>query len=783
VSAHWPGGGLGWLPDESGVLTRQVECTNSVLTGVADPLVDLLPPGWVHRQLDTGRVLLLVDGVDELVTAQRPAVRRWLQGLLTEYPQAQVVVTARPGAADRSWLAAEGFAPVLLERMSPLDVAAFCRRRHDAMRDAAQRCAVALPCRADELPEYERALLRQLDGRRHLRGLASSPLLCAMLCALNLDRRQQLPSDRMALYRDALALLLERRDAEREVPASRPVVLDAASKLAILQHVAWRLSLAGRAELPRDDVLEMVRRAVARMPNVEYAAQDVLQHLLERSGVIREPVLGQVDFVHRTFQEYLAAKEAVEDQAVEALVTRAHLDQWWETIVMAVGHATPERRATLLNGVLDRADTEPRHGRRLRLLAAACLDTAQMVAPEVTSRVEAAVEALVPPRGQNETRSLTLAGGRVLRRLPSTLDGLTDASAAACVKTAALIGGPEALRMLARWAPDPRGAVQRALAQMWRYFDPADYAKAVLRDAPLDKGTITVELVKHVSHLHALHHLLDAHIDLRDAESIDDLTFLREAPPATTELHVKVRDPVDLAPLTSCPVLKVVNVTHGTVRTGWEVLTTLPNLWWLQVNAPDGGRDLSFVAESPSLIIVILRDCTALSDLTPLAAASRLWHVGLFDTKHLRDLQALTGLANLRSLGIGCASFPGGLDIVAPILDRLERLRVLWMPTVTSLDVLAGSSLESFELRDCPVVDLEPLATLRSLKRVLFQDLLTVNLAPLAALPHLGQLELIDIEAPVDLSPLAQKDHRLRVEVRNTSTGGTAGPLVKVRRR
>ncbi|MGB6160990.1 MAG: hypothetical protein WCF33_03260 [Pseudonocardiaceae bacterium] len=89
-----------------------------------------------------------------------------------------------------------------------------------------------------------------------------------------------------------------------------------------------------------------------------------------------------------------------------------------------------------------------------------------MVDPEVTSRVEAAVDELVPPRRQHETRSLALAGGRVLRRLPTVLDGLTDASAVACVKTVALVGGPEALTLLARWAPDPRGAVQRALTQV-----------------------------------------------------------------------------------------------------------------------------------------------------------------------------------------------------------------------------------------------------------------------------------------------------------------------------
>jgi NACHT domain len=184
---------------------RALPRPDELLTGVAGPLIDLLPPAWAHRQLSSGRALLLVDGVDELIHAQRRAVRTWLRGLLAEYPALRAVVTSRPGAAERGWLSAEGFAAVLLERMSPLDVAAFCRRWHDAMRDAAQRRAVTLPCRVDELPEYERALLRQLDARRHLRGLSSSPLLCAMLCALNLDRRQQLPPDRMTLYHDALA--------------------------------------------------------------------------------------------------------------------------------------------------------------------------------------------------------------------------------------------------------------------------------------------------------------------------------------------------------------------------------------------------------------------------------------------------------------------------------------------------------------------------------------------------------------------------------------------------
>ncbi|MGH3770375.1 MAG: NACHT domain-containing protein [Pseudonocardiaceae bacterium] len=737
---------------------RALPRPDELLDGVAGPLVDLLPPGWVHRQLRSGRALLLVDGVDELIPAQRRAVRAWLRGLLAEYPTLRAVVTSRPGAADRGWLAAEEFAPVLLERMSPLDVAAFCRRWHDALRDAAQRRFVTLPCGVAELPEYERALHRQLDARRHLRGLASSPLLCAMLCALNLDRRQQLPVDRMALYHDALALLLERRDAEREVPASRAVVLDTASKLAILQHVAWRLSLAGRAELPRDEVLAQVARAVARMPNVAYSAEDVLAHLLERSGVLREPVVGRVDFVHRTFQEYLAAKEAVEDQPVDALVSRAHLDQWWETIVMAVGHATPAWRAALLHGVLDRADIEPTHCRRLRLLAAACLDTAQMVDPEVTRRVEAAVKQLVPPRGQNETRSLALAGGRMLRLLPSSLDGLTDTSAAACVKTAALIGGPEAQRLLARWSPDPRGAVQRAFAQVWRYFDPADYATAVLRDAPLDDGKIEVTLVEHVSHLRILRHLRDAELYLIDSGKVDNLDFLHTAPSVTTRLYVLASGPVDLAPVATCSALTSLNVPVGGVRAGWEALTELTELTFLGISPPDGGRDLSFFAAFPSLTSVYLHGCTALSDLTELVAYPRLRSVNLANAEQLGDLRALARLPDLKRLIIQDAPLTGGLAAVAPVLDRLTHFVVISVPTVTSLEPLAGSSLVNLFLVNCPVTDLEPLATL----------------------PHLRKLTLIDIDGPVDLSPLARTDHRLRVALRDTATVGNPGPLVKI---
>ena len=66
---------------------------------------------------------------------------------------------------------------------------------------------------------------------------------------------------------------------------------------------------------------------------------------MERSGLLREPAAGRVDFVHRTFQEYLAAKAAVDNDEIGLLVTNAHDDQWREVVVMAAGmHLRAMRR-------------------------------------------------------------------------------------------------------------------------------------------------------------------------------------------------------------------------------------------------------------------------------------------------------------------------------------------------------------------------------------------------------------------------------------------------------
>lgn len=60
--------------------------------------------------------------------------------------------------------------------------------------------------------------------------------------------------------------------------------------------------------------------------------------------------------MHRTFQEYLAALDAMNTDDVGTVVQNGHLDQWHEVVVMAVGHASKKLREELLSRLLERGD-------------------------------------------------------------------------------------------------------------------------------------------------------------------------------------------------------------------------------------------------------------------------------------------------------------------------------------------------------------------------------------------------------------------------------------------
>ncbi|MFJ7216443.1 NACHT domain-containing protein [Amycolatopsis sp. NPDC098790] len=689
------------------------------------------PEGWARRLLETGRAMVLVDGVDEVGTSHRREVKAWLRELTLAFPDNVVVVTSRTAAADQRWLLQEEFGCVLLEPMNADDIRALVERWHKA-------AAAGGTVRPDtDLPAVQRRLLNQLDSRPHLRTLAASPLLCAMLCALNLAHRSELPRDRMDLYRKALSMLLHLRDAERKIG----VILTEAQKQILLGDLAWRLSLASKVELPKDRVRDHIARRLPSLPHVDHTPDEVLDHLLERSGVLREPVRDRVDFVHRTFQECLAANEATEQDHLETLIDRAHLDTWWETIVMACGHAKHHQVGTLLTGILDRADEGTRHARHLRLLAAACLETVSNVSPDVIARVERTVqEHLVPPRSMRETQSLASIGHRVLRYLPETLEGLSDAVAAASVRAAALTAGTDALRLLRNYAQDPRRNVQDQLSRAWQYFDPERYAIEVLADSPLANGRTMIRTTRLLPHVHHLENLTELRVHLPISEPQLDLRALDSLPHLRSiSLYFHDEATVDIGPLSDHPNLYSAFLHFACAFTGIQRLSALDQLEYLILNNLVPWRGLEAFGELRSVQFLALQCLQRVEDLDPLASLDKLHTVALQDIR------------------------PEALSASTPLTRPTKVVLYHWLDA------------QKIPMTGEPVVECFPRMTDLELHEVEMDDL-----GPIATAPELRKLTLVSLAEPVDLSPLA--DLNLTIEATKTELLGVEklGPGVKL---
>ncbi|MFI9810831.1 NACHT domain-containing protein [Saccharothrix variisporea] len=616
--------------------------------GLSTPVVaDLAPEAWTHRVLQAGRGLLLVDGVDEVPAGRRRAVKAWLRDLLDAYPGTRVVVTSRTAAADAKWLAGEGFRTVTLEPMSPVNILDFVERWHRAAE-----------LTGAEVTAAERRLRAQLE-RPHLRQLAASPLLCAMLCALNLSHRSELPRNRMELYAKALAMLLHLRDAERGIET----LLTDTGKRVLLRDLAWRLTLGNKVELSTEEALGHLSRKLPAMPDVEVEPEAIFTHLLERSGVLRQPVPGRVDFVHRTFLEYLAAEEAVQQHHIDTLIAHAHLDTWWETVVMACGHATAKQAEQLLTGVLDEADRKPKRARRLRLIAAASLETVRDVDPAVRDRIDAVVrDRLIPPRKSSEARSLASIGPRLLRYLPADLGQFPEMAAAATVEAAVLAGAAEAMPLLASYVKDERSEVRRAVILQWKFFDPEQYAKTVLA-----------------------HDLGNSYLEVPSPQFLPQVLHIGRF--GGLGLSLRRHRKVDLAPLAGREGLRGMNL-FGLYQADVDlsVLSTLPDLDDLFISGFDDSR-LSGIDVLHGIRKVTLFSCVSrsLSQAARVFGVATDWNIGDMASVDLADLIEVP----LRSLIIQHSAF----DSIEPLV-AIRGLKRLWIDNDVQFDYDLGPLAE-----------------------------------------------------------------------------------------
>ncbi|MEM8638336.1 MAG: NACHT domain-containing protein, partial [Cyanobacteria bacterium P01_G01_bin.54] len=290
---------------------------------------------FVAQGLESGKLLLLLDGLDEVPSEIRDDVVVVINGVLKKYGDCPAIVTCRTAVYEHEF-------DVVLDR-NLLEVVEFTDYQ---IRNFLQAWKSRMP--AEKSVEQ---LMQTLQDRPKIKTLARNPLLLTIITYLYTETTFVLPHSRAEFYEKATNMLLELRDQERNIPnrysavAKRQVL----RRLALVAQDTLNPANPDRRSIPHQVVRREVRQV---LPDLNLAAEEtdgILQEIIARSGLLLEIDGGErFQFAHLTLQEFFAAAALQTDQA--GLVERFERDAvaWREVVKLwcgLVGNSTELIRA------------------------------------------------------------------------------------------------------------------------------------------------------------------------------------------------------------------------------------------------------------------------------------------------------------------------------------------------------------------------------------------------------------------------------------------------------
>ena len=324
----------------------------------------------VQQHLQSGRALIYIDGLDEIFDpALRSSVVGQIAGIAARYSTAKIVVTSRIIGYEPENLRNAGFAHATLEDFDDPQVLEFLHKWHAVAEDDAK-----------ERTRLQTQIERALKDSRAIRALAGNPLLLTMMAILN--RNQELPRDRVELYKEASRVLLHDWDAHRAVGVDN---FGRHEKETLLRELAGAMQqapsgLAGNL-IERNALLQTCRKFLTGLDFTDPhgKAQLLVQQLTERNFILCPAGADRFSFVHRTFLEYFCAdwfyerlRESLDFEPLKTVFRERWKDEKWHEVLRLIAGMVTEKQAEEL--ILLLMEQDGRHEKLANLmLAAGCL--------------------------------------------------------------------------------------------------------------------------------------------------------------------------------------------------------------------------------------------------------------------------------------------------------------------------------------------------------------------------------------------------------------------------
>jgi formylglycine-generating enzyme required for sulfatase activity len=297
-----------------------------------------LDPGFGSRLLERGKLLFLLDGLDEVADEkQREMVSRWIDDAEQIHASCRFVVTCRFAGYTPNARLCERFRELHIRPLSEEQAERFvtnwyCIVEKGQAKDAEQGEILGRKNAAELI-----AKLKAPDFRaQRVFEMTRNPLLLANLCLVHYDRKK-LPQRRAELYEECIDVLLEKWRGVKGLKSG----FTAKTGRRVLQPAAyWLHQKEERTRAKAEELAPIIEPAMKTAKVEAEDARQFLKSVRDESGLLTGWGDESYGFMHLGFQEYLAALEIwrrfyfENDQGVlQALVARFG-ESWWQEVTL-----------------------------------------------------------------------------------------------------------------------------------------------------------------------------------------------------------------------------------------------------------------------------------------------------------------------------------------------------------------------------------------------------------------------------------------------------------------
>lgn len=288
---------------------------------VAEELTDLF--------LKNGKLLVLLDGLDEVPTATLDHVLKEIRSLVDRYSDNRFIASCRVAAYTFGGFTR--FKDVAMASFEDWQIQQFIQnwfqKERDTETNTAERCWELLNSN-----DYQAA-----------KELAQTPLLLTLLCVVY-DEFQDFPKKRHSLYDEALDVLLRKWASEKRIQRD-PIYqeLSAELELDMLAEIAYTSFVDDQLFFAKNRLINQIREFLVDNLNAprHLDAETVLKEIEIQQGILVERSRNAYSFSHLTFQEYLTAKCIVDNQKSLQLVRNHINDRHWKEVFLLIAGLMP----------------------------------------------------------------------------------------------------------------------------------------------------------------------------------------------------------------------------------------------------------------------------------------------------------------------------------------------------------------------------------------------------------------------------------------------------------